>query len=120
MRKKIKHIIPFLLILFSTSCSGQDCKTLNENFNNYESALKVIKSADFSFSDNCNTNKSSWIENAKYYSCDNKTGYLLLETKSKTYIHKKVPIERWNDFKKAESFGNYYNRNIKNRFQLVL
>jgi hypothetical protein len=120
MRENIKLIIPLLLILFTTSCSGKDCKTLNDNFANYESALKVIKSDDFSFSDNCNTNKSSWIENAKYYSCDNKTGYLLLKTKSKTYIHKNVPIEKWNEFKKAESFGKYYNRNIKNHFQLVL
>ncbi|WP_367997935.1 KTSC domain-containing protein [Zobellia uliginosa] len=120
MLKNCKHIIPFLLILFSTSCSGQDCKTINDNFVSYENALKVIKSADFSYSDDCNTSKSSWINDAKYYSCDNKTGYLLLETKSKTYIHKKIPIEKWNDFKKAESFGKYYNRNIKGRFQLVL
>lgn len=119
MRKNIKLIIPFLLVLFSTSCSGQNCKTLNDNFTNYENALKVIKSADFSFYDNCNTSKSSWIENAKYYSCDNEIGYLLLKTKSKTYIHKKVPIEKWSEFKKSESFGKYYNQNIKKRFQLV-
>ena len=120
MEKYFKLIILFLIISFSTSCSGQDCNTIDNNFSSYQSALKIIKSSKFKTSDNCDTSESSWIYSAKYFSCDEKTGFLLIETKSKTYIHKEVPIEKWSEFKKAQSFGKYYNQNIKSRFQLIL
>lgn len=120
MKIYFKLIILFLAILLSTFCSRQDCSTIKNNFNSYQSALKTIKSSEFKISDNCNTSKSSWIYNAEYFSCDKETGFLLITTKSKTYIYKEVPIEKWNEFKKAESFGKYYNQNIKNRFLLVL
>lgn len=113
-------LILFLIIALSTSCSGQDCNTLKTTFDSYQSAIKIIKSSEFKISDNCDTSKSSWIYDADYFSCDGDTGFLVLETKSKTYIHKEVPIGKWNEFKKAESFGKYYNQNIKNRFRLVL
>jgi len=120
MKKSFNLIALFISVLLSTSCSGQDCSLINNDFDTYQNALKIIKSSDFKFSDDCNTSKSSWINDAEFFSCDKKTGYLLITTKSKTYIHKDVPIEKWYEFKKATSFGQYYNRNIKSRFRLVL
>jgi hypothetical protein len=38
--------------------------------------------------------------------------------KDKSYIHKNVPIQVWNEFKKATSFGKFYNRNIKGVYQM--
>lgn len=82
--------------------------------------MELIKSSHFKFSDKCNTSSSSWILNAEYFSCDKETGFLLLTTKTTTYIHQDVPIEIWKEFKRAESFGTYYNQHIKGRFQLEL
>lgn len=120
MLKIFNLIILFISFLTFTSCNGQDCNTIQNDFDSYKSALKTIKSSNFQISENCDTSKSSWIYNAEYFSCNKKTGFLLIKTKSKTYIHKEVPIEKWNEFKKGESFGKYYNKNIKNRFQLIL
>ena len=120
MQKYFTLTIMFFTISLSSSCSGQDCNTIKTDFDSYQSALKIIKSSDFNISDNCDTSKSSWIFNAEYFSCDKESGFLLIATKSRTYIHKEVPIETWNEFKRAESFGKYYNRNIKSHFQLVL
>lgn len=120
MKKYFKLFLIIFTVFISSSCNGQDCKALKSNFDTYESALKIIKSSEFKISENCDTNESSWINHAEYFSCDKKTGFLLIKTKLKTYIHKKVPIGKWNEFKRTKSFGNYYNRNIKNRFQLIL
>lgn len=124
MNFNIKKYFKLFLLIFtffiSSSCSGQDCKVLKNNFDTYESALKIIKSSDFKIYENCDTSKSTWIYNAEYFSCNKKTGFLLIKTKLKTYIHKEVPIGKWNEFKRAKSFGSYYNRNIKSRFQLIL
>jgi hypothetical protein len=115
--KKLKYI--FILFL-SLSCKSQNCETLNENFSSYEVALKSIKATNFNVSEKLNTSKSIWIKGAEYYSCDEKQGYLLILTAKKTYIHSNVPIETWYDFKKAESFGRFYNSRIKGRYQLIL
>ena len=56
----------------------------------------------------------------EYYSCDSKTGYLLITTAKKTYAYDNVPIEIWNKFKNADSFGKFYLSNIKGRYRLYL
>jgi len=108
------------MLVIGISCGGKDCSLLNDSFDNYKNALQAIKSSDFKFSDECDTSKSSWIYNAEFYSCDGKTGYFIIETKSKNYIHNGVPIGKWNEFKNADSFGKYYNRNLKGRYRLAL
>ncbi len=120
MKQKFKFILLILTVLLLTTCTGQDCSKIDNDFESYKTALKIIKASEFKITEICDTSKSSWIYNAKYYSCNGITGFFLIETKSKTYIHPEVPIEKWNEFKKTESFGKYYNQNIKNRFQLLL
>jgi len=120
MNKLLKIYILFFSFAFTISCNGQNCNEINTEFDSYQSALEIIKSSEFKISDKCDTSKSSWIYNAEYFSCDEENGFLLLTTKTKTYIHKNVPIKIWNEFKKAESFGSFYSGNIKNRYQLIL
>ncbi|WP_084148808.1 KTSC domain-containing protein [Arenibacter latericius] len=40
-----------------------------------------------------------------------------VKTSKKTYIFKNVPIAIWNNFKEAPSFGTYYNKHIRDKFQ---
>lgn len=101
------------------SCNSKNCNENTFKFASYEEALYEIKSTSFEFKDET-TKSSSWIENAKYYSCDMKTGFLIIETSDNEYIHKDVPLEIWQEFSDSESLGKYYNRKIKNRFQLQL
>ncbi|HZH68647.1 MAG TPA: KTSC domain-containing protein [Chitinophagales bacterium] len=46
--------------------------------------------------------------------------YFVLSTEKKTYTHKDMPIELWLEFKKATSFGQFYNSKIKGKYQLTL
>lgn len=115
-----KYLLLSLIALLSISCNSQNCSELKDDFTSYEQAQKLIETSKFNFSDNCNTSKSSWILGAEYYSCDNKSGYFLIETKKKTYIHKDLPKEIWNEFKKADSFGKFYNSTIKGKYQLII
>lgn len=107
-------LIPFL------GCSQSNCNSLPKRFNSYSDAVYQLKNAHFSYVDNVNTSRSSFVTSANYYSCDGKTGFLIIGLKYKEYIHKDVPIKVWQQFKQASSFGQFYNRNIKGRYILYL
>lgn len=113
--------ISLLLILFVAfcSCSAQNCTELPTKFSSYEEAASKIYQASFKVSESVNTSKSSWIRSAKHRSCDGLTGFLLIGTDDREFIHKGVPVSVWNNFRKASSFGSFYNEYIKNRYRLV-
>jgi hypothetical protein len=102
------------------SCKAQGCNTIPTHFNSYNDAIAFVKKADFKIKDDVNTSKSSWIRSAAYYSCDGVTGYFIYSTDEREYIHAEVPIELWNEFKEATSFGSFYDRNIKGKYRFTL
>lgn len=118
---KIILIIPLLCSLFFSACSQKtNCELLPKQFSTYQEAAKKIKSASFKVSEDANTSKSSWINSASYYSCDGNTGYFIFVAKGKEYIHTGVPYSVWERFKNAESFGSFYDKNIKHKYTLLL
>ncbi len=116
----MKKIFLIFSLLIGLHCYSQDCNKLSNGFSSYEQATKLILNSTFAFTDNADVSDSSWITSAKYYSCDNKTGFLVLKTSKKTYIHQNVPKTVWQNFIKAESKGSFYSKNIKERYQLNL
>lgn len=109
-----------VLIIISNSCIGQDCKNIPTSFSSYEQAIRLVKSSAFKVKETVDTSRSSWIRGATYYSCDSRTGFLIIKTDDREYIHQAVPIEVWRGFKNAQSFGSYYSNNIKGNYSLVL
>jgi hypothetical protein len=117
----MKNLIFYLTCSLSLVAYGQtDCNKLQSNFSTYNEAMSKIKSTKFTISDNVNTSRSSWVRGASFYSCDAKKGYFIIYTDTRNYIYKDLPISIWNGFKSASSFGSYYDKNIKNRYQLYL
>lgn len=115
-----KHLLILSLLLPLFAFAQTNCITLPNSFKSYEIAVRDVEEAKFSFIDKANTSKSSWITTAKYYSCDGKTGYLIISLKNRTYIHQDLPMQIWRKFKAASSFGSFYNENIKHRYRLKL
>ena len=99
---------------------GQDCNKLPASYTSYVQASQLIKSSTFKMHESVNTSKSSWVRGADYYSCDGQEGYLIIKADDRDYIHQNVPIDTWNGFKKASSFGSYYNNFIKGNYRLTL
>jgi len=120
MKKLILYISFIGFFSANISCNNSSCNELPTQFNNYEQALSEIKSTDFSFEDSVDTSRSSFIESASFYSCDSKSGYLIIGIRNTEYIYQNVPISVWEEFKEAESFGKFYNSNIKDRYLLSL
>jgi hypothetical protein len=117
LKNRLKYL---LIVLTLIGCQTHECNDIPLKFISFEEANSTIKRTQFVFSDNINTSKSSWIRDANYYSCDNQTGYFLIKTDDQEYIYINLPITIWNEFKASTSFGKYYNKNIKNKYQLIL
>ena len=117
--KQFLLIITFLLLI-GGSVNSQSCKQLPDKFYSYSQAIQEIKNATFKYIDNLPYGKSSWLMSASFYSCDGSTGYLVYTTdKGREYIHEKVPMRVWTEFKNASSSGSYYVQNIKGRYRLI-
>lgn len=112
--------LSIILILSTFGCNAQNCDNLPVSFNSYAGATEIITNTSFILSDSIDTSKSSWIRSLKYFSCDNQVGFLMLKTDKKEYLFQNVPIHIWNDFKKADSYGEYYNDFIRGKYQLNL
>ncbi len=116
-----KLILILSFFFHSFLVDAQTCKDLPANFLSYSNAATAIKSATFKFEDKVDFSSSSWISKATYHSCDDETGYFILTTqKGNEYIHQNLPINVWKQFKEADSFGDYYNRKIKGKYQLII
>ncbi|HEX7366161.1 MAG TPA: hypothetical protein VF273_03640, partial [Pelobium sp.] len=68
--------------------SQSNCKTLPAHYSSYSAAINQIRSAKFSFNEQANTSRSSFIKSAEYFSCDGEIGFLIIGLKDKQYIHK--------------------------------
>ena len=116
----MKKLLFLLILIIFLSCSSQNCEDMPTTFTTYEEVISTIDETNFSFEDSVNTSKSTWIRNANYYSCDNITGFFMLITDKKKYVFENVPISIWKRFKNADSFGRFYNKNIRNKYHLYL
>ncbi len=122
-KTKIRLLFSIFLILslFTISYSQKEgCKQLSKQFETYDKAVDKIKSTQFKIEESANTSKSSWIKNASYFSCDGQTGFFILKTSKKEYLYADLPYQVWKEFKDAESFGRYYNANIRDKYNLNL
>jgi hypothetical protein len=117
----MKKIISGLLLIVSLSASAQvNCTNLSTSFSSYDDAISKVRNSNFKFIERANTSRSSWIRDAAFYSCDKQYGFVIVETSQGNYIHFNVPLNVWYEFKRAHSFGTFYNTRIRNRYKLVL
>lgn len=112
----ITTFLIFGIFLLFNSCSATACAELDISGLSYAQAESAIRAGSFTYSNKVITRKSTWIVKAEYYSCDNKKGYFILTTKKKSYLFHDMPKSVWKDFKKAPSYGKFYNAHIRGKY----
>lgn len=133
----MKKTIFLLVILLLTSCNNSfneevvvrektderatEYSDTIQNFSSYDEAVDYIENSNEYTHESVDTSKSSYVNSADYYylATEDK-GYAIFKLKGKKYIHSDVPREVWEGFKKANSFGSYYNDFFKGNYQFNL
>ena len=68
--------------------------------------------------DTLDTAKSSWIDSARYiHDAETGAGYLVLGIKGEKATYVDVPAGVWENFKKAESLGQFFTKEIKGKYE---
>ena len=86
-------------------------------FTNFTEAQKFVRGLDWTYSDAA-TFEGSWINSAEYYSCDRNTGFFIMCTDDKCYIHDYVEMEVWEEFKNTLKPGSYYREHMYGVYQM--
>lgn len=104
----MKRFYLFLFVItIAISCKEKEPVKLNT----IQAVEQYVSETDFLIDEYADTSHSKWISSARYQSEDGKYGIFTMTTKGKDYISVNMPIEAWEDFKNAESKGNFYNKN---------
>lgn len=116
-----KILLPALLILLTSSgCSTSrnlESGSHQESFSSYEEAINYVQTNEDLTHLTVDTGKSSWVQSADFYYYPGDTsGYAIFELSNRLYIHEGVPLEIWQGFTHADSFGTFYNQNLKGNY----
>jgi len=109
-----------LFLLSSTSIYGQEiehnylvgpqnttCDSLPTSFYNEEEAINLVEQATFRSTEQFKINRNYGVRGGWYYSCDNKTGYLIILIDDHKHLFKMVPKESWEQLTQTTDFESF-------------
>ncbi len=121
-----QYVPPSIPVSYPPSSSNQNvnnytnCNQIPPSFSSWKQAFVAISTCDFEYVDSFDA-ESTFITGGAFKSCDGNYGFVVVFIKGYyPYIYQNVPASVWKDFKNSESFGNYYNYNIKGRYKVYL
>ena len=117
VKKSTLLIIIFFAGLY-LDASEDRCSLFQENWKSEKEAVKYIENTTFLSSESLTPNENSWVTSVRFYTCNEESGYLIIKSINKTFVHQEVPMDIWNALKKTRTTGGYYNFYIKNNYKL--
>ena len=91
-----------------------DCYKLPETFHSVPEAMDVIENTRFYLDQNFRTTRRSGLMQARFVSCDFKTGYLVIRYDGTDQVYPDIKLELWERFRKATDIDGFYFDNIQN------
>ncbi len=95
-----------------------DCHVLPDTFATMKDAVQALEGSTFRFTQQFKTGKPEGVMAAKFYSCDNETGYLALKVDGKYVIYLHVPRKRWVELTQSDNLDEYYQKNLAGKFKI--
>lgn len=115
-----------LLIVTSVSALGQvehnfrmdpqktDCHLLPDSLLKMDSARFLIENATYRLKESITISRYYEPNSADYYSCDGKTGYLIVQESADHFkIFSKIPVDLWEAFTSTNDPIGFYKDKIK-------
>ena len=105
---------------FEMEPSNTNCHELPEKFNSPTQAIDAVEKSTFRFTQSIKISRYHSPKAAFYYSCDGKTGYLIVTLKGDSRkIYKNIPQEVWDQFSNTNDPIGYYASNIEKKYESI-
>ena len=95
------------------------CDSLVILDNDFEGDLERITNTTWRYTQSMHLNRPYGFRSADFYSCDIKTGFLVLLIDKTKYIYQKVPVSLWEEFTKTNDPDTFIKDRIENKFTLL-
>lgn len=105
---------------FEMEPSNTNCDDLPGQFDSADKAIKTVESSKFRFQQSVKISRYRSPRSAVYYSCDGKSGYLVVEeSDSVRLIYSQIPEEVWDQFVNTNDPIYYYTKKIKSAYEPI-
>lgn len=128
----MKHAIVILCMVISSCIQAQvehnfemepsntNCHELPEKFDSPSQAMDAVEKSTFRFTQSIKISRYHSPKAAFYYSCDGKTGYMIVTLKDDSRkIYKSIPQEVWDQFANTNDPIGYYASNIEKKYESI-
>jgi len=93
--------------------TNTDCQELPDSFVDLSEALISMENTRFHYDQKIKTTRRRGLMQARYVSCDFKTGYLIIQYDGQNQVYPNVDIQLWEDFQQTADIDGFYFKNIK-------
>lgn len=95
-----------------------DCDKLDLSSGPFKDVIARIENSSFRFTQRFKISRSYGIMNARYYSCDGETGFLILRIDKEDVLFLNVPKSVWNSLITSPDINAYYAAEIRDIFDM--
>jgi hypothetical protein len=96
-----------------------NCDSLQLNGLPVDKMIQIIKNSAFRFDQQFKISRLSGIRGGNYYSCDGKSGFLMVDVDKEIELYVDVPKSTWDEFLLSPDLDGFYERNIKNSYKQI-
>lgn len=94
--------------------TNTDCQELPETFVDLSEALTALQNTRFHYDQKVKTTRTSGLMQARFVSCDFKTGFLLILYDGKDRIYPNIELQLWEQFQQTADIDGFYLEKIEN------
>jgi len=128
---QIRNILFFLIVFYQLSYGQEvehnypvgpqstNCDSLDIQYLSFDQKLKAIEESVFRFNQNFKISRTSGVRAGHYYSCDGKTGLLILTVGKEKVIYEQIPRILWEKFIETTDLDGFFESNIKEKFPVI-
>jgi hypothetical protein len=98
----------------STNCDSLDIALLS-----LDEAISKVESSKFRFQQQFKISRTYGVMSAKYYSCNGKSGYLIMLVDKKNLMYLEVPKTVWDTLITSSDINAFYKSEIEENYELI-
>jgi len=91
-----------------------DCHILPKTFQSLTEALEAVENTRFYYDQSLKTTRRSGLMQARFVSCDFKTGYLVIRYDGSDQVYPDIDLELWEQFQQTPDIDGFYFDKIQN------